>query len=119
MADLSQLGIDTEALTEDEKLWGALANIPIFALLALFVLEDKKFNPFVRFNAIQGLGLTVMLVLASVVSCGAASPVLFIQFFYAYLAYQGRLVEIPFLTELMMQKGAFQSVKQLTQGFDE
>jgi hypothetical protein len=44
---------------------------------------------------------------------------LFIQLFYAYLAYQGRLVEVPFLTELMMQKGAFQSVKQLTQGFDE
>ena len=114
MADLASLRIDTQNLTSDEKLWGALSHIPLIGLLALFALDDKKNNAYIRYNAITSLSLALLTSLVSMVTCGFGAVVAFAHLYYAYVAYQGQLVEVPWLTNFLIEKGYLNSVKQLT-----
>jgi uncharacterized membrane protein len=103
-------------VTSDDKLWAAL-GYPIFiiAIIMLF-LEDKKSRPFIKYHAVQALGLNVILwiieillgifsaVLAKItfgfgglISC--ISPLLWLLLIWpAVLAYQGQYFEIPVIT---------------------
>jgi hypothetical protein len=114
MADLASLRINTQSLTSDEKLWGALSHIPLIGLLALFALDDKKNNPYIRYNAITSVTLALLTTVISMVTCGVGSVVAFAHLYYAYVAYQGQLVEVPWLTNFLIEKGHLNSVKQIT-----
>jgi len=61
-------------LTSDDKLWAALANLPLIgwiAGIAILLMEDKKSRPFVKYNAVQGLALTVVATVLSFVCIGS------------------------------------------------
>ena len=97
-------------ITQDDRLWAALSWIPIsplwpvFAIVAL-VLEDKKDRQFVRYHAVLSLATGVILIPLSIVTCGCAALIYFVFFYWAYLAYQGETVEIPFVTDFARNQG--------------
>ena len=97
-------------ITQDDRLWAALAWIPIsplwpiFAIVAL-LLEDKKDRPFVRYHSVLSLATGLILIPLSIVTCGCAAIVYVVFFYWAYLAYQGELVEIPFVTNFARNQG--------------
>jgi uncharacterized membrane protein len=97
-------------ITSDDRLWAALSWIPISPLWPIFsivalLLEDKKDRPFIRYNAIVSLVLGVVLIPLSIVTCGCAAIIYFVFFYWAYLAYQGETVEIPFVSDLIRDQG--------------
>ena len=97
-------------ITQDDRLWAALAWIPvsplwpIFAIVAL-LLEDKKDRQFVRYHSVVSLATGIILIPLSIVTCGCAALIYIVFFYWAYLAYQGEIVEIPFVTEFARNQG--------------
>lgn len=98
-------------VTSDDKLWAAL-GYPIFivAIIVLF-MEDKKNRPFIKFHAVQALALNVVIFLASVilgftVILAICAPFLWlVTLYWAYLAYQGQMFEVPFITNFIKNQG--------------
>jgi len=97
-------------VTQDDRLWAALAWIPItplwpiFAIVAL-LLEDKKDRPFIRYHAVLSLATGLILIPLSIVTCGCAALIYVVFFYWAYLAYQGQIVEIPLVTNFSRNQG--------------
>jgi uncharacterized membrane protein len=99
--------------TSDDRLWAAL-GYPIFPVAILVLLmEDKKSQPFIRFHAVQALAVNLIIaVVASVltvVTLGFFSlcmPLIwFVTFWPAYEAYQGKYLNIPYLTNFLKNQG--------------
>ena len=119
--------VDTEA-SENDRLMAALAYasqivIPIIIPLIMLLSETSKNRPFQRYHAVQSLGFLVaaliyeivaaiVFTVLTVISFGCLGLILWIHFFlpiipalyYAYLAYQGKRFEIPFVTNFMRQQ---------------
>jgi uncharacterized membrane protein len=98
-------------VTQDDKLWALLSwLIWIVALIAL-LMEDKKSRPFIRYNAVQSLALTVVgWVLSAVLSfiiigCVIGVAWLVYVIILAIQSYQGKWVTIPFLTDFCKKQG--------------
>ncbi len=92
-------------VTSDDKLWAALGYlIPLIALIVLF-MEDKKSRPYVKFNAVQSLVATVVLSIISTVTCGFGAVLFLIILYWAYQAYQGQDVRIPFISDFIRNQG--------------
>ena len=97
-------------ITSDDRLWAALSWIPItplwpiFSIIAL-VLDDKKDRSFIRYNAIVSLVLGVVLIPLSIITCGCAALIYIVFFYWAYVAYQGETVEIPFVSDFIRNQG--------------
>jgi len=97
-------------ITQDDRLWAALSWIPIsplwpiFAIVAL-LLEEKKDRQFIRYHAVLSLATGVVLIPLSILTCGIAALVYFVFFYWAYLAYQGKTVEIPLVTDFARNQG--------------
>ncbi|MCL4272611.1 MAG: hypothetical protein QY328_16430 [Anaerolineales bacterium] len=92
-------------VTSDDKLWAALGYlIPLIALIVLF-MEDKKSRPYVKFNAVQSLVATVVLSIISTVTCGFGAVLFLIILYWAYQAYQGQDVRIPFVSDFIRNQG--------------
>lgn len=101
---MSQESFNPE-ITSDDKLWAALGYlIPIIALVVLF-MEDKKSRPYVKFNAVQSLVATVVLSIVSTVTCGFGAVLFLIILYWAYQAYQGQDVRIPFISDFIRNQG--------------
>ena len=99
--------------TSDDKLWAALGYpIPLVALIVLF-MEDKKSRPYIKFHAVQSLAANVVfyvvITILSVVTLGfggLCAPVIWLVFLYwAYQAYQGQDIKIPFVTDFIRNQG--------------
>ena|SRR5689334_25427172 len=101
-------------VTSDDKLWALLAYVlsPIVPIIIL-LMEDKKNRPFIKAHNMQALiwGL-VNLVLGTILSgvlffCfGAPSIIIWaIGVYWGYQAYQGKLVNIPVITDLVKNQG--------------
>ncbi len=99
--------------TSNDKLWAALGYpIPLVALIVLF-LEDKKSRPYIKFHAVQSLAANVLfyvvITILSVVTLGfggLCAPLLWLVFLYwAYQAYQGQDIHIPFVTDFIRNQG--------------
>jgi uncharacterized membrane protein len=101
-------------ITQDDKLWAMLAYVftPIVPII-LFLMEDKKNRPFIRAHNAQALawGL-VNAVVGSILSTALffclGSPwfiIWAVGAFWGYQAYQGKLVEIPVITNFIKQQG--------------
>lgn len=91
--------------TSDDKLWAALSYaIPIVAIVVLF-MEDKKSRPYIKFNAIQSIAVTIVLSVIASVTLGCGSILFLILFWWAYQAYQGQDVKIPVITDFIHNQG--------------
>lgn len=121
-----------QAITDNDKLMGLLSYV-IWLIVPLIVLlsEGGKTRAFQRYHAIQGLGVLVVAVifdvvvsicgcLGSTVAAAATAGIgsllsvclipLFlvpwaVSIYYGIQAYQGKYVEIPYLTKFMTQQG--------------
>ncbi|MGI6381399.1 MAG: DUF4870 domain-containing protein [Anaerolineae bacterium] len=107
------------APTDDEKLWSLLSYLTGGLIGLIMLLTDKgKQSQFIRHNAITSLGLVVTWIAAWIVVAilsiipGVACIAWIILFvpaaFYIYYgiqAYQGKDVEVPYLSEFMRKQG--------------
>jgi uncharacterized membrane protein len=92
-------------LTSDDKLWAALGYVfPIIAIVVLF-MEDKKARPYIKFNAVQSLVVTVALTIISTVTFGCGTVLFLVMFWWAYQAYQGLDVKIPMISDFIKNQG--------------
>ncbi|MFN2196252.1 MAG: hypothetical protein ACK2UW_09035 [Anaerolineales bacterium] len=102
--------IDTQEISQDDRLWAAISWIPvtplwpIFAIVALLI-EGKKDRQFVRYHAILSLTTGVVLIPLTIVTCGIAAIIYLVFFYWAYLAYQGETFNIPILTDFARKQG--------------
>ncbi len=106
-------------ITSDDKLWAALGYpIGLIALIMLLI-QEKKDRPFIKFHAVQGLALTVALIIIDIVVyileavlrhvslgiCGLVScflPILWLLLFWpGILAFQGKYFDIPLVTNFL------------------
>jgi len=101
--------VDLE-ITSDDRLWAALSWIPIsplwpiFAIIAL-LLDEKKDRAFIRYNAVLSIATGVVLIPLSIITCGCAALIYLVFFYWAYVAYQGQIVEIPLVTDFARNQG--------------
>ena len=97
-------------ITSNDRNWAALSWIPVtplwplLAILAL-LLEDTKNRPFVRLNAVLSIATGIILIPLSIVTCGLAALVYFVFFYWAYEAYQGKTVIIPWVSDWVKKQG--------------
>ena len=107
-------------ITDNDKLMAALSYpIPFVAIIILLV-EDMKSRPFQKFHAVQALAANaalwvVIVVLGCILGavtffigglCGIAPVLLWlVTLYWAYQAYQGEYLEIPWLTEFLKGQG--------------
>jgi uncharacterized membrane protein len=114
-------------INDQDKLWSALSYIfaPLVGIIVLLMEENKK-RPFQKYHAVQSIALVIVLVVVVVVlevvvwiatavlaavTMGIGSLLSFcsccpivvwvLPFYYAYQAYQGVWIEIPYLTEFL------------------
>ena len=87
-------------VTSDDKLWAALAYVfsPLVPIIIL-LMADKKDRPFIKAHNAQALILGIITAVTSAFCIGIL--VWFYQLYCAYLAYQGQLIEIPLITNLV------------------
>jgi uncharacterized membrane protein len=94
-------------LTSDDKLWSLLSWIfwPIAAIV-LF-MEDKKARPFIKYNAVNSLSLSVIAWGSSVIGIGVClGPVAFIySIVLGIQSYQGKVVTVPVITNFAKKQG--------------
>lgn len=96
------------APSEDDKLWAVLIYIfnPIIPV-ATFFMDDKKNQPYLRYNAILAITWAAATLVLSLLGIGIClAPIGNIVL--AVLAYQGKPLEIPFLTEFFRKQGWMQ-----------
>ena len=92
-------------ITSDDKLWAALGYvIPVIAIVVLF-MEDKKNRPYVKFNAVQSIVVSVVLSILATVTFGCGSILFLALFWWAYQAYQGQDVRIPMISDFIRNQG--------------
>ncbi len=103
-------------ITSDDKLWAALGYpISPLAIIALF-MEDKKTRPFIKFHAVQSIAfniaLYILIGIIIVVTFGFASfcaPLFWLVVLWpAYVAFQGKYLEIPVLTNFLRNQNWIQ-----------
>ncbi len=99
-------------VTDDDKLWSLLSWIfaPIVPIIVL-LLEDKKTRPFIKYNAMQALVLSVVGYVASsvlsfiIIGCFIGAAVLIYMIVLAIQSYQGKWVTIPVVTDFCKGQG--------------
>jgi uncharacterized membrane protein len=98
-------------VTQDDKLWALLSWLIWIVALIVLLMEDKKSRPFIRHNAVQSLALAlVSWVLSAVLSfvfigCVIGVAWLVYVIILAIQSYQGKWVNIPFLTDFCRKQG--------------
>ena len=91
-------------VTSDDKLWALLAYIfsPLVPII-IMVMEDKKNRPFLKAHNAQALILGIIAVITSSFCVG-----ILVWFYMIYLgiqAYNGKIVEVPVITNLCKGQG--------------
>jgi uncharacterized protein len=86
--------------TSDDRLWAALAYVfsPLVPIIIL-LMADKKDRPFIKAHNAQALILGIVTVVTSTFCVGIL--VWFYQLYCGYQAYQGQLIEIPLISNLV------------------
>jgi uncharacterized membrane protein len=99
-------------VTNDDKLWALLAYVltPIVPVI-IMLMEDKKNRPFLRAHNAQALAVGVINLLIGVLLSWtvvlACVPLLIwiACIYWGIQAYNGKLVEIPVVTNFVKQQG--------------
>jgi len=102
----------TSDVTNDDKLWAALAYVftPIVPII-LLLMEEKKNRPFIRAHNAQALAWGVVFYIVVTVTSFFLIGVciwplgLILELYWAYQAYQGKQNEIPVITNFVKQQG--------------
>lgn len=104
----------SSSVTQDDKLWAALSWVftPIVPIIVL-LMEDKKKRPFIKSNAAVALAWAVVIIILSFILTAVTLGffaclwwVLWIpQLYWAYVAYQGKTVNIPVLSDFVKKQG--------------
>ena len=94
--------------TDDDRLWAALAWIPISPLwpiiaIILLLMPEKRERPYIKYHAMLALITGVVGILLSFLCVGVI--ILIAMFYYAFKAYQGERVNIPVLTDFAENQG--------------
>jgi len=98
-------------ITSDDKLWAALSYPFWFIPIIIYFMDDKKARPFIMAHAVQALIFgAVLSILASVTTFILLGCVLWpvgigFQIYWAFKAYNGEYVNIPFLTDFVKGQG--------------
>jgi uncharacterized membrane protein len=97
-------------ITNDDKLWAALAYLfPVIAPILIYLMEEKRDRPFIHAHTAQALVSGVILVIISpiliIATLGIGFLAYLIMAYWAFQAYHGRIVEIPFVTQWVKEKG--------------
>jgi len=93
----------------NERLWAALSWIPvtplwpILAILAL-LLDETKNSEYVRYHAILSIATGLVLIPVTILTIGCGALLYLVFFYWAYLAYQGREVNVPFVSDWVRQQ---------------
>ncbi len=101
-------------VTSDDKLWAALSYVfaPIVGII-LLLMQEKKARPFIKFHAVQSIAVSVAFwILAAIITTvtvgigGLCVPLVWLVFLYwAYKAYQGEMITIPVVTNIIKSQG--------------
>ena len=99
-------------VTDDDKLWALLSWIlaPIVPIVVL-LLEDKKVRPFIKYNAVQALVVSIVGYIVSsvlsfiIIGCFVGVAVLVYIIYLAIQSYQGNWVTIPVVTDFCKGQG--------------
>jgi hypothetical protein len=97
-------------VTEDDKLWAALSWIPVSPLwpivaIVVLVVEGKKDRPFIRYNALLTLVTGIALIPISIITMGLGAVGYLLFFYWAYQAFQGETVHIPWVSDWIREQG--------------
>ncbi|NJN44324.1 MAG: DUF4870 domain-containing protein [Anaerolineae bacterium] len=97
---------DMQDVTSDDKLWAALAYVfsPLVPII-IMLMEDKKNRPFIRAHNAQALVLGIVYIILTSVTVGCLGILWFVMLFWAYKAYQGEMIEVPVITNLVKNQG--------------
>lgn len=118
----SGFGAAGPEVTSNDKTMGLLAYlIPPIGSAIILLSESNKTRPFQRFHGIQGLGMFAVYVIWGILSAilSALIPCIGIilwivplvpAIYYAIQAYQGKVFDIPVLTDFMVQQGWLQRI---------
>lgn len=101
-------------VTDDDRLFALLAYVltPIMPIVIL-LLEDKKNRPFLKAHNAQALAWGVVSIVGSAV-LGIILPFLLglpgllfwiVSIYWGWQAYQGKTVEIPYISEFVRGQG--------------
>lgn len=102
-ADMGGLDMD---ISDDDKLWALLAYVltPLVPII-IILMADKKERPFLKAHNMQALVWGVILVVVGMLSsflCGIPALILWlVGCYWGYQAYQGQLVTIPVVSNLV------------------
>ena len=100
------------SVTSDDKLWAALAYLfSPFVPIIILLLDDKKERPFIKAHYAQSLvfgivfwGITSVLSFVIIGLC--LVPIgLLLEIFWAYQAYQGKMINIPVVSDFVKNQG--------------
>lgn len=107
------VGREPSVSDSDRILAGLAYLVPFVVSLILLLNEGTKAKPFLRYHAVQSLGLAVASavfeVLLSIVAAIVCFAVVFYflpllpMVYYGVIAFQGKTFEIPYLTSFMKQ----------------
>jgi uncharacterized membrane protein len=99
-------------VTSDDKLWAALAYVftPLVPIIVM-LMADKKERPFIKAHNMQALVWGVVFYLVVTITSAffiglCIWPLgVILQLYWAYQAYQGKMVTIPMLTDFVKNQG--------------
>lgn len=97
-------------VTSDDKLWAALAYFlsPIVPII-IMLMEDKKNRPYLRSHNAQalvmGIVMAVVVPIIGTFTLGCGFVLWFIMWYWAYVAYQGKAITIPVVTDFCKNQG--------------
>jgi len=111
MSEDMDMGSEME-ITDDDKLWAMLAYIlsPLVPIIILLI-EEKKDRPFIKAHNMQALVLGLVSVVIATLLGWLVIPLclnlgIFIYAIYLGIqAYQGQMVTIPVITDLVKGQG--------------
>jgi uncharacterized membrane protein len=94
-------------ITSDDKLWALLGWIFWPVALVMLLMQDKKARPFIKYNAVLSLALSVIAWGSSIIGIGLClGPLAFIySVVLGIQSYQGKLVTVPVLTDFVKKQG--------------
>ena len=124
----SSLPVGPEVASNDKTMAALAYILPFIGSAIILLSETNKARRYQRFHGQQGLGLGVVYVAFEIVitilslilgttTCGLGcvlqligilpiAPILY----FAYQAYQGKVFDVPFITNFMVQQGWLQRI---------
>jgi len=99
-------------INDQDKLMAALAWIFWPVAIVILLVEDMKNRPFQKYHAVNSLAFSVaFIIFITIISAitfgiGTCLVVLgLVVFYWAFKAYQGEWVEVPYLTNFVKGQG--------------